>query len=177
MRRSKSDPARYARGYKKISQRRMTGPGNVDNFDDAGDEAMSSPAAEEKEMERLRQIMRTSRAHLDRAAAVRNGTSGSLEDDNNDEDGDDGGTSKKKKRKRSKKNNDDGDVGDADAGCFYFQRTTQCVPDVPPAAQDMAQDCRVQARQGTCERDSAHQCALEMPAASFGYKILIHPSI
>ena len=115
MRRSKSDPARYARGYKKISQRRMTGPGNVDNFDDAGDETMSSPAAEEKEMERLRQIMRTSRAHLDRAAAVRNGTSGSLEDDNNDEDGDDGGTSKKKKRKRSKKNNDNGDVGDADA--------------------------------------------------------------
>ena len=111
MRRSKSDPARYARGYKKISQRRMTGPGNVDNFDDAGDEALSSPAGEEKEMERLRQIMRTSRAHLDRAAAVRNGTSGSLEEDEDDHKNDDEdfcGINKKKKRKRSKNDSDDG---------------------------------------------------------------------
>ena len=88
----------------------MTGPGNVDNFDDVGDEALNSPAAEEKEMERLRQIMRTSRAHLDRAAAVRNGTSGSLEeeDDKNGDEDDAGGTNKKKKRKRSKKDNDNG---------------------------------------------------------------------
>lgn len=89
----------------------MTGPGNVDNFDDAGDEALSSPAGEEKEMERLRQIMRTSRAHLDRAAAVRNGTSGNLEEDEDDHKNDDEdfcGINKKKKRKRSKKDSDDG---------------------------------------------------------------------
>jgi len=82
----------------------MTGPGNVDNFDDAADETLSSPGAEEKEMERLRQIMRTSRAHLDRAAAVRNGTGSSLDEDQHND-----GTNKKKKRKRrSDKDKDDG---------------------------------------------------------------------
>ena len=82
----------------------MTGPGNVDNFDDAADETLSSPGAEEKEMERLRQIMRASRAHLDRAAAVRNGTGSSLDEDQHND-----GTNKKKKRKRrSDKDKDDG---------------------------------------------------------------------
>ena len=107
MRRSKSDPAKYARAYKKISQRRMTGPGNDDNFDESPSaSALNGPGAEEKEMERLREIMRTSRAHLDRAAAARNGTS--LEElELGDAANSDGTPSTQKtKRKRSKKDND-----------------------------------------------------------------------
>ena len=109
MRRSKSDPAKYARAYKKISQRRMTGPGNDDNFDESPSaSALNGPGAEEKEMERLREIMRTSRAHLDRAAAARNGTS--LEEQElelGDAANSDGTPSTQKtKRKRSKKDND-----------------------------------------------------------------------
>lgn len=49
MRRSKSDPAKYARNYRKISQRRMTQYDHID---------------EEKEMERLRSILRNSQDHL-----------------------------------------------------------------------------------------------------------------
>ena len=49
MRRSKSDPAKYARNYRKISQRRMTQYDHID---------------EEKEMERLRSMLRTSEEHL-----------------------------------------------------------------------------------------------------------------
>jgi hypothetical protein len=49
MRRSKSDPAKYARNYRKISQRRMTQYDNVD---------------EEKEMERLRSVLRDSERQL-----------------------------------------------------------------------------------------------------------------
>lgn len=113
MRRSKSDPAKYARAYKKISQRRMTGPGNDDNFDESPSaSALNGPGAEEKEMERLREIMRTSRAHLDRAAAARNGTS--LEEQEQDQEleqdesanSDGTPSTQKTKRKRSKKDND-----------------------------------------------------------------------
>ena len=49
MRRSKSDPAKYARNYRKISQRRMTQYDGVD---------------EEKEMESLRAILKNSQEHL-----------------------------------------------------------------------------------------------------------------
>jgi ATP-dependent RNA helicase DHX37/DHR1 len=49
MRRSKSDPAKYARNYRKISQRRMT---QYDGLD------------EEKEMESLRAILKNSKDHL-----------------------------------------------------------------------------------------------------------------
>jgi ATP-dependent RNA helicase DHX37/DHR1 len=49
MRRSKSDPAKYARNYRKISQRRMT---QYDGLD------------EEKEMESLRAILKNSQDHL-----------------------------------------------------------------------------------------------------------------
>lgn len=49
MRRSKSDPAKYARNYRKISQRRMT---QYDGLD------------EEKEIQRLRSILRSSEKHL-----------------------------------------------------------------------------------------------------------------
>lgn len=52
MRRSKSDPAKYARNYRKISQRRMT------QYDDLN---------EEKEIQRLRSILRNSEKHLKRA--------------------------------------------------------------------------------------------------------------
>jgi ATP-dependent RNA helicase DHX37/DHR1 len=48
MRRSKSNPAKYAKGYRKISQRRMT------SYDDN----------EEEEMKRLRDLLRTSSEHL-----------------------------------------------------------------------------------------------------------------
>ncbi len=48
MRRSKSNPAKYAKGYRKISQRRMTSYG--DN--------------EEEEIQRLREMLRTSSEHL-----------------------------------------------------------------------------------------------------------------
>jgi ATP-dependent RNA helicase DHX37/DHR1 len=49
MRRSKSDPSKYARNYKAISQRRMT---QFDHLD------------EEKEMERLRSLLKNSETHL-----------------------------------------------------------------------------------------------------------------
>lgn len=49
MRRSKSDPAKYARNYRKISQRRMTQYEDVD---------------EEKEIQRLKGILRTSEKYL-----------------------------------------------------------------------------------------------------------------
>lgn len=49
MRRSKSDPAKYARNYRKISQRRMTQYDHID---------------EEKEIERLRSVLRNSEEHL-----------------------------------------------------------------------------------------------------------------
>jgi len=49
MRRSKSDPAKYARNYRKISQRRMTQYEDVD---------------EEKEIQRLKGIIRTSEKYL-----------------------------------------------------------------------------------------------------------------
>lgn len=52
MRRSKSDPSKYARNYRSISQRRMTEFDNVD---------------EEKEMKRLQNMLRTSNAHLKQA--------------------------------------------------------------------------------------------------------------
>ena len=50
MRRSKSDPAKYARNYRKISQRRMTRYDEVD---------------EEKEIKRLKGILQTSQKHLE----------------------------------------------------------------------------------------------------------------
>ena len=49
MRRSKSDPAKYARNYRSISQRRMT---QYDGLD------------EEKEMDRLRAVLRNSQHQL-----------------------------------------------------------------------------------------------------------------
>mmetsp|Transcript_17003 Transcript_17003/g.30507 ORF Transcript_17003/g.30507 Transcript_17003/m.30507 type:complete len:142 (+) Transcript_17003:89-514(+) len=49
MRRSKSDPAKYARNYRKISQRRMTQYDNVD---------------EDREIERLKSILRDSERQL-----------------------------------------------------------------------------------------------------------------
>ena len=51
MRKSKSDPAKYARNYRKISQRRMT------------EKEASSESAEE-EIKRLRELLQTSTAHL-----------------------------------------------------------------------------------------------------------------
>jgi hypothetical protein len=50
MRRSKSDPSKYARNYRKISQRQMT---QYDAVDD------------DKEIERLRSVLRTSERHLE----------------------------------------------------------------------------------------------------------------
>ena len=52
MRKSKSDPAKYARNYRKISQRQMTRHDAID---------------EDKEIERLRKILRDSEAHLQQA--------------------------------------------------------------------------------------------------------------
>ncbi|KAL3938758.1 MAG: hypothetical protein SGARI_001619, partial [Bacillariaceae sp.] len=49
MRKSKSNPAKYARNYRKISQRRMTQYDDVD---------------EEQEMERLRKVLRNSERQL-----------------------------------------------------------------------------------------------------------------
>jgi hypothetical protein len=55
MRRSKSDPAKYARNYRKISQRHMTQYDHID---------------EEKEMARLRSILQNSEEHLKQADDV-----------------------------------------------------------------------------------------------------------
>lgn len=62
MRRSKSDPAKYARNYRKISQRRMT---QFDHID------------EESEMKRLRSILRNSEKTLDSAEKAEEETSSS----------------------------------------------------------------------------------------------------
>eukprot|EP00934_Nitzschia_sp_Nitz4_P008609 Nitzschia sp. Nitz4//scaffold39_size137210//9590//15393//NITZ4_003183-RA/size137210-snap-gene-0.131-mRNA-1//1//CDS//3329550335//8599//frame0 len=70
MRRSKSDPAKYARNYRKISQRRMTQYDHID---------------EDKEIERLRAILRDSEAHLQSSHQA----------------GDNGAESKPNKRKRN----------------------------------------------------------------------------
>lgn len=52
MRRSKADPAKYARNYRKISQRKMTEFSDDDNDN------------EQKEIERLKNLLRTSTQHL-----------------------------------------------------------------------------------------------------------------
>jgi len=119
MRRSKSDPAKYTRNYRKISQRRMTADGRGNNHND--DDNDNDGSSEEREMKRLRELLRTSRAHLDRAAAQAGRGSGG----GDDEDGDDltGSASGGKKRKRAKKkghdqqrdSDDELDNGDADA--------------------------------------------------------------
>lgn len=62
MRRSKSDPAKYARNYRKISQRRMTQYDHID---------------EESEMKRLRSILRNSEKTLDSAEKAEEETSSS----------------------------------------------------------------------------------------------------
>ena len=53
MRKSKSDPAKYARNYRKISQRRMT-------------EREENGESAEEDIKRLRELLRTSTAHLSR---------------------------------------------------------------------------------------------------------------
>jgi ATP-dependent RNA helicase DHX37/DHR1 len=75
MRRSKSDPAKYARNYRKISQRRMT---QYDHLD------------EEQEIKRLRSILKDSEAHLLR---------GTEDNDNNEESSDKRSNNSKRKRK------------------------------------------------------------------------------
>ena len=82
MRRSKSDPAKYARNYRKISQRRMT---QYDGLD------------EEKEIQRLRSILRSSEKHLERA---------------NDDSLEPAVETKKKKRKRYTKSEEKTDTSD-----------------------------------------------------------------
>lgn len=82
MRRSKSDPAKYARNYRKISQRRMT---QYDGLD------------EEKEIQRLRSILRSSEKHLERA---------------NDDSLEPAADNKKKKRKRYAKSEEKTDTSD-----------------------------------------------------------------
>ena len=79
MRRSKSDPAKYARNYRSISQRRMT---EYDNLDEG------------KEMDRLRDIISISETHLEQARIQhsssekkRNIASKSMTADNNEVDG------------------------------------------------------------------------------------------
>jgi hypothetical protein len=80
MRRSKSDPAKYARNYRSISQRRMT---QYDGLD------------EEKEMDRLRAVLRNSQHQLKlhQGDDRDNDEQESSSNDNND--------SSKKKRKRT----------------------------------------------------------------------------
>ena len=68
MRRSKQNPAKVQRNYRKISQRRMTA---VEDGD------------EEKEMDRLKELLRTSQKHIDQAVEERrqwqtNGGEGTL---------------------------------------------------------------------------------------------------
>lgn len=85
MRRSKSDPAKYARNYRKISQRRMTQYDHID---------------EEQEMERLRSILRDSEAHLKQA-----------EEENNNDESTSGGKRNKRKRKEWNREKDNPDQG------------------------------------------------------------------
>jgi ATP-dependent RNA helicase DHX37/DHR1 len=59
MRRSKSEPSKYARNYRRISQRRMT---QYDNLD------------EDHEIERLRSILKTSEKHLQQVEGPPNST-------------------------------------------------------------------------------------------------------
>lgn len=85
MRRSKSDPAKYARNYRKISQRRMT---QYDGLD------------EEKEIQRLRSILRSSERQL-----------GQVSDSSSPAD------NKKKKRKR-KSFNEESVVDNSETSIF-----------------------------------------------------------
>ena len=101
MRRSKSNPAKYAKGYRKISQRKMTSHG--DN--------------EEEEIIRLRELLRTSSEHL---SPYCNDINKNEDDKNNveEENKDDEimhvlDDQKKINKKRTRKDNDDDEsVGD-----------------------------------------------------------------
>ena len=89
MRRSKQNPAKVQRNYRKISQRRMTA---VEDGD------------EEKEMDRLKELLRTSQKHIDQAVEERrqwqtNGGEGTLEGL---------ASGNKRKRKKKKKKEEEG---------------------------------------------------------------------
>ena len=88
MRRSKSDPAKYARNYRKISQRHMTQYDNID---------------EEKEMERLRAVLKNSEDHLSKHT-----TEAETDDKPKAASITTSGGNKRKKRK-SRENNDNDD--------------------------------------------------------------------
>jgi len=97
MRRSKSNPAKYAKGYRKISQRRMTSYG--DNH-------------EEEEIKRLREMLRTSSEHLsqyctdfDNGGGRSNGdgSKGAENDNINDNDNHSGSDKLGKKRNQNQK--------------------------------------------------------------------------
>ena len=99
MRKSKSDPAKYARNYRKISQRQMTRHDGID---------------EDKEIERLRKILRDSEAHLQQAEEDRE-------------------TSEKRndKRKREKWAKDDNEVGkNQDKSMFSEALLAECEGDL-----------------------------------------------
>jgi hypothetical protein len=87
MRRSKSDPAKYARNYRSISQRRMT---QYDGLD------------EEKEMDRLRAVLRNSQHQLKLHQGDDND-----DDDNEDEDQQKANSNNNNNRKKRKRASND----------------------------------------------------------------------
>jgi hypothetical protein len=109
MRRSKSDPSKYASNYRKISQRHMTGYGDDDVDDDDHDGKKRAPGVgvgtmrsenESEERGRLEDIMRQSEMTWRRGLAAREGTKKTNK--GNDDDDDDAG-------RRGKVGNDDDD--------------------------------------------------------------------
>ncbi len=72
MRRSKSNPAKYARNYRKISQRHMTGYGETDSSG-SKDNADSRLDAEDKERKRLESVLLQSEQTWRRGLAQKNG--------------------------------------------------------------------------------------------------------
>jgi hypothetical protein len=73
MRRSKSNPAKYARNYRKISQRHMTGYGEHNDSSSSKDNADSRFDAEDKERKRLESVLLQSEQTWRRGLAQKNG--------------------------------------------------------------------------------------------------------
>ncbi len=112
MRRSKSNPAKYARNYRKISQRKMT---------------EHEGANDEEEIERLRKLLRTSTEHLSKYS--------NSNDDSRRNDLDDGSS-----RKKRKTNHDDGRKDTNDSGDTSSAYETSKLSEGSATAMDTEND-------------------------------------
>ena len=114
MRRSKSDPSKYARNYRSISQRRMT------QYNDNAE-------SEEKEMERLRAIIRNSELRVEQSKQQQQQEE--EEEDNINNKIRNGISCKKRRKGDSDDDNDNGSTDVVDGNdnneCYYSSTTTE----------------------------------------------------